>query len=376
MKLNSPIRLFVDAHVFDGKFQGTRTYIRELYRLLAQKEDLQIYLGAYDTDELRKQFQPADNIVFIPYRSRSPFIRLSVDIPRIIKNYDIRFAHFQYIVPLRKTCREIVTIHDVLYNDYPGEFSFFYRTLKQLLFGRSASRCEIVTTVSVYSKKAIQKYLHTAPDRVQVVPNGVSGKFFAPYDQKAVREWLFKKYGIGNFILYVSRIEPRKNHLALLEAFLDLRLFEKGYTLVLLGYESIPVPDFDRLLDSLPENIRNSIFINADLPDDDLLNFYRGASLFVYPSKAEGFGIPPLEAGAAKAPVICSNSSAMSDFSFFGENHIDPLNTGLLKQKMLQLLQYPPDEQSLNNISGVIRREYDWNASAEKLYSLILNNNQ
>ena len=92
----------------------------------------------------------------------------------------------------------------------------------------------------------------------------------------------------------------------------------KGFILSLIGHKSIAVPELDDMIDKLPGNIKQFICIIHETSDEDLLAFYAAATLFIYPSKAEGFGIPPLEAAALKTPVICSNTSGMSDFSFLG----------------------------------------------------------
>src|SRR6185369_10843899 len=123
--MNPPtgIKLFVDAHVFDSEFQGTRTFIKGIYTALAGQPGLTIYMAAFDIDNLRKNFPDQNNIVFIKYKSASGFRRLISDIPAIIRKYDIQYAHFQYITPLFKNCRFITTTHDVIFNEYPAEFS-------------------------------------------------------------------------------------------------------------------------------------------------------------------------------------------------------------------------------------------------------------
>src|SRR5688572_25067756 len=128
-----PVKLFVDAHVFDKEYQGTRTYIKELYTILSENPKLQIYMGAYDIENLKNNFPPAANIIYIKYNTRSAFSRLLYSIPSLLAKYGIEYAHFQYILPPVKKCRYIVTIHDVIFNEYPGEFSFPYRVSKKLL---------------------------------------------------------------------------------------------------------------------------------------------------------------------------------------------------------------------------------------------------
>ena len=376
MNNKEKIRIFVDAHTFDSEFQGSRTFIKEIYSLLSQKETLELYIGAYDTDQLEKSFPGINTIHFIKFKNRSSVLRLLFDIPAIIKKYRIRYAHFQYIIPVYKNCKYIVTIHDVLFREFPGEFSFFYRLSKTILYTIGAKRANILTTDSAYSKKSIQKYLGIEENKIHLIPIAVNDTYFTPYDKATAKAAVYKKYGVEKFILYVSRIEPRKNHALLLQSFIDLQLYLQGYHLVLLGHESIKTPAFDKIMNGLPQNIKSFLYIKSDIPDEDLLLFYRAATVFVYPSKAEGFGIPPLEAAAAKTPVLCSNTSAMSDFSFFGENHINPYSPESLKTSLLNTLNNPPDEITLSGIADTIQQRYSWQQSADNLHQLILDDNK
>ena len=376
MKTTGTIKLFADAHVFDGSFQGSRTFIKEIYTFLAEKEDVHLYLGAYDIENLKQYFPDKNNIFFVKYRSPSAFIRLGYNIPAIIKKYKIQYAHFQYIVPLIKNCRFIVTTHDVIFNEYPHEFSLSYRLVKRSLYKRAAKKADILTTVSEYSKRSIQKYLGTITKPIHVIPNGVSNLFFAEYDKERARKYIKTKFGVERIILFVSRLEPRKNHLLLLQAFLDLKLYEQGFYLVLIGHESIKTPAFDVLMNALPSASKSFVFTACNIDDADLLEFYRAATLFVYPSKAEGFGIPPLEAAAVRIPVLCSNTSAMSDFSFFGENHFDPNDNVLFKNKLAAMVNALPDERCLEDLAATIQAQYNWERSAEILYQLIKTDDQ
>lgn len=371
MNQRRPVRLLVDAHVFDDEFQGSRTFLKELYTFIARREGIRLYLAAFDTENLRKVFPPSDNIVYISFRSRSAWRRLLYEIPALIRQHQIDFAHFQYITPPIKNCKWIVTIHDVIFKDYPEEFTPTYRMIKKLLYKTSALRSDLVTTVSEFSKESIKKFLHTGRRPIYVIPNGVSPLFFQDFDPQKAKSAVAAKYGFHKFILYVSRIEPRKNHILLLKAWLELQLYLQECHLVFIGHQSIPVPELDRLLNQLPPDIRRFIFIGKDVDDEDLLGIYRAATLFVYPSRAEGFGIPPLEAAALKIPVLCSNTSAMKDFTFFNANHFDPNDYGQFRQKLKAMLESPPDAAFLSEVSGTIRREYSWESSAEKLAGLL-----
>ena len=373
MNPKQPLRLFVDAHVFDNEFQGTRTFLREIYLLLARREDIILFLAANDIENLKRIFPQRPNIHFIAYRTHSSLVRLSWEIPRLLKKHAIDYAHFQYICPLVKSCNYIVTLHDVIFSEYPEEFSRGYRIVKKFLYKRSAWMADIITTVSEYSSRSIRAFLEV-PSRIpiHIVPNGVGPKFFAPYDRQRSREYIANKYGVKKPILYVSRIEPRKNHVFLLQAYLQLELYKKGYYLVLLGSRTIRVPLFDKLLENLSPEMRHFIFMDSSVDDADLIEFYRAAEVFVYPSRAEGFGIPPLEAAALGVPVICSNSSAMEQFTFFGEYHIDPFDLQLLVSRLEAILIDLPSAERLKELSGIVAREYSWEHAEEAFYQAIV----
>lgn len=371
MKSSLPIKIFVDAHVFDGEFQGTRTFIKGIYTILAAKADVHLYLGANNIDILKTEFPAASNISYIKYKSKSSLGRLLYEIPAIIKKHNIQYAHFQYISPLRKTCKFIVTIHDLLFIDYPQEFPFLYRWIRTVIFRLSSVRADILSTVSQYSKECIHKHFRIDLNRIHIIPNGVSANFFQPYDRSAAKEFILKKYAIENFLLYVSRIEPRKNHILLVRAFIDLELYKQEIRLVLIGHKSITASVMDDFLDNLSSDIRRYIHVIYEINDNDLIAFYRAANIFIYPSKAEGFGIPPLEAAALKIPVLCSNTTAMSEFSFFRESFFDPFDYGSFKSKLSGIVNRPPEINELNHIAKLIGTQYSWDHSADTLYELI-----
>jgi glycosyltransferase involved in cell wall biosynthesis len=374
LKDTPKIKLFVEAHCFDKEHQGTRAFIKRLYTELstAFPEELELYLGAKNIENLQQEFKDIPGCKFIRYRSSTTLYRLLIEIPFLIRKHKINIAHFQYIAPFVKNCKFIVTTHDVLFKDFKSEFSFLYRLTRDLLFGHSLVNADIVTTVSEYSKRSIQNHFRLKAKSIYLTPNTVSDDFFKPYDKTLSRNYVKERFGLTKFILYVSRFEPRKNHFLLLSAYLDLKLHEKGYSLALLGHSSMPTPRFDDLLKSIPKEIRKLIFISESVNDQDLFHFYRGAELFVYPSKAEGFGLPPIEAGALKIPVICSNATAMNDFTFFGDYHTDPENQKLFTEKIDRIINHPPTDEELTKISGSISNKDPFRNGCRQLYQAIL----
>jgi len=365
------IRLLADAHVFDNGFQGTTSFIRGLYNELVKNEELEIFLAARDIQGLKQYFKD-ERFRFIALNSAGRFHRLLFELPSIIRKHEIDFAHFQYIVPPIKRCRYIVTIHDLLFKDFPGEFPYAYRQQKDFLFKRAARKADILTTVSSYSAKAIERHYRIPANKIIKTPNAVDPEFFELHDKSESKSYIRSRYGIENFLLYVSRLEPRKNHELLIRSFHELRLNEQGLGLVFIGQESISSPKLESILGKLPVAAKERIHWLEKIPPGDLVHFYNAARIFLYPSRAEGFGIPSLEAAALQTPVLCSNATAMKDFDFFGESLFDPSDEQGFRKKLMERLISPQSKEELSAISQVIRKKYCWKYSADQLFQSIM----
>ncbi len=370
--MKKKIKLFVDSHIFDDSLQGSRTYIKGLYSELI-KSDLNVmfYFGAYDIENLRNEFGIHQNVRYVKYLTKNKYVRLTVDIPYNILKHRIDIAHFQYISPLFKLSREILTIHDVLFLDFPDLFPPGYRFKNKVLFNKSARRADYLLTVSEYSRQRISTHFGIKAGNIHVISNGISSQYFN-YDRKLPD--IKAKYNVDKYLLYVSRIEPRKNHVLLLKAFIELELWKKDYKLVLIGHKALNSPLFESSLTQLNDTIRKYIILVDESYGDELKSFYRNCALFIYPSLAEGFGIPPLEAVASKVPVLCSNTTAMGDFSFLGDNLFNPQLINELKEKIL--LSLNDGKRDFSSDSEYVRSKYNWNNSASEFVKIFLRNSR
>lgn len=362
-KTATQINIFVDCHVFDGSFQGTTTYLKGIYLEMIKYKHIHYFFAAKDIDNLIAIFGIHDNVHFLKYKTDNKFYRLLFDIPNLIKTNKIDYAHFQYVVPPIKHCKYINTIHDVLFLDFPEYFSLFYRIKNNFLFKWSAKKSDIVLTVSEYSKVRIEQNFKIK--NLVVIPNAVDEAFYQEYDKSEMKDFVKEKFGIENYFLFVSRIESRKNHLTLLKVFVENDYY-KSKKLVFVGKKVNLNPNYLNYYNKLSNEIKNKIIHFDNLSFEDLLPVVRAADLSVYPSLAEGFGIPPLESLAANVPTVCSNSTAMSDFDFMDNYLFDPLNENDLKLKINLALN------SLNTVSPQqIKNNYNWQASALKLYKIV-----
>lgn len=367
MKNNKTIAIFVDCHVFDIGFQGTRTYIQGLYLELIKSEKFEFYFAAQNIQNLKAIFGDASNVHYLEYKSHNKYFRLLFDIPRLIKKNKIDYAHFQYRVPPIKFCKYIVSIHDILFLDFPEYFPKLNSLMNQILYSYSGRKSEIVLTGSYFSKERLEKHFKLNNVFVQVY--GVEDVFFEHYNKDEIVKQVKEKYAIANYIIYISRHEPRKNHYLLLKAFIELKLYQK-HDLLLIGDVTFRDSKFDDLIEALEPNIKSKIKLLNKVEFNEMIRLLRGAEVAIYPSIGEGFGLPPLESVAAQVPTICSNTTSMAEFTFFEDDFINPLDIEDIKRKLLHMLENP-DKKRLIELATFVKQKYNWNESATTFTEII-----
>jgi len=355
------MKILVDAYVFDCGFQGTSSYIYGLYTALINSENASVTFCASEQKKLHTYF-PQSNAHFIKPKFKSRMLQMLLGYTLQTKNCDYDFVHFQYYVPPIKKCRYIVTIHDILFIHFRKYFSTFQRLLYKFLFKYSAKKSDVVLTVSPYSKTRISKEFSIAENKIGITPNAVMDSPLIDIDVK-------KKYSLRKYIHFVSRFEKRKNHISLLKSYIKLKLYE-NYDLVFIGRikDKSENKCYNELLQIVPKHILQHIRFFQDISNEELNAFYQQSSCFVYPSFAEGFGIPPLEAGINGCKVLCSNQTAMADFDFF-KYQFNPNIPDELEKRLMEIIadeNYPFEE-----IKQSISKKYNWNKTSETFFNIL-----
>jgi glycosyltransferase involved in cell wall biosynthesis len=364
-------KIFIEAHAFDHGFEGSATYLAGLYRSLLKcyPDQYSLVVGGQHPEKAIAALGSPPQAIPAKYRSRNRITRLSIEVPRILRETKPDFAHFQYFTPIVKSCRWIVTIHDVLFNDFPQYFPLPYRGVRNLLFPLSASRADILATVSPYSRDRISHWYGIPSERILVTPNGVE---LSKVDNRARTSARAEGQPNGRYLICVSRFEPRKNQIAVLNAFLAMELWRRDLSLVFVGARTLKSPEFDKALANAPDGARRKVHILPSVSAEALVGLFAGAEAAVYPSLAEGFGLPPLEALGMGIPSICANVTAMADFDVLQNFFFDPACTGSLEKKLADILANPKKAQA-DAVDGAWRlgQQYSWSASAEILHRAI-----
>jgi glycosyltransferase involved in cell wall biosynthesis len=327
-------RIGVDFHVFDGKFQGSRSHLLGLYaEMVALCPQYHFYFFLEQTKALARM--PAfrrSNVSIVHMPHANPLRRLAWQLPQLRRQFQLDILHTQYMLPLGSRRGSAVTIHDVLFEPFPEFFEPLFVLRSRLMMRWAARRADMLFTVSDYSRQEISQRYGIEPARIGLLHNAVDGaQFFAgPQGQEHVtRRGLL----CGQYFLTVGRIEPRKNHAAILRAYALLP--GTPPPLVIVGQRDFGYADFEPALKALPATHR--VHVLSDVDDQALPALYRHALALIYPSLAEGFGMPPLEGLASGVPVITSRNTAIPEVMGDAGLLIDPTNITELAQAMEQV---------------------------------------
>jgi len=216
-----------------------------------------------------------------------------------------------YLIKPSKSGKKIITVCDMSFRRFPE--TLMPKNLLNLRknFEKSLDIVDAVITISEFSKSEFLNYYPDFNKPIFVTKMGIDD-FLKKNNSKSEIESVLSRYHLPqDYILHVGTIEPRKNLLFLLKAFSKLQNDYPDLKLVLVGAKGWLGTQFDKALSQL--KLKDNVCFPGFVSDKDLPAIYKGAKLFVFPSRYEGFGIPPLEAMSCGTPVLASNIPVMKE---------------------------------------------------------------
>lgn len=247
------------------------------------------------------------------------------------------FHSLDILSPLANKAKVITTVHDISWLIFDDKTMPDKRRLYKQA-SRSLQRSRVIIADSNFTKKEILKYFSfLTEDKIKVVYLGVS-ETFRPLD-KLFLEDMKKKYGWGDFILYIGALDKdRKNLGRLIEAYSILKRKKQiKEKLVLCGKKSKYSKELLNLVEKF--NLSKDIIVfNKWIFEDNIPILYNMAKLLVYPSLYEGFGLPILEAMACGTPVITSRISSMPEVGGDACLYINPYDVDNLADEMQKVI--------------------------------------
>jgi glycosyltransferase involved in cell wall biosynthesis len=334
-----PLRIGIDVHCLGGQEGGNDTYYRALVTGLASLPSQHQFICYYVNPETRQHVRTNGTFTLRQLYPAHPVVRIPATLPWQMRQDRLDVFHSQYTVPPFAKCKTVTTIHDLAYEHFPEFFPLSQKLWFKALMRPSARRADHIITVSEHSKQDIVQTYGIPPDKITVTYCSVSEEF-TPREKDRAREELARSYRLeGDFILYVGRLQARKNLPRLVDAFADLRKAGSRHKLLLVGKRDFMFKALSSHIQEL--GLQETVLMPGYVPTGDLPSFYGAADVFVYPSIYEGFGLPVLEAMACGVPVITSRGSALEEVAGGAALLIDPFDERSIAKALMRVLQDP-----------------------------------
>ena len=365
-------RIGVDFHTWDGIFQGSRSHILGIYReaiTLAPDFDFIFFLD--DPASLRAAHPEfsAPNVSLIHMAHRPGPWRLGVQLPWFQWRHRIDLLHTQYRLPFLRMGDCAVTIHDILFETHPRFFLGLYVWEAKFTFRHAARRAKVLFTVSEFSKHEIATRYGVSPERIHVTCNGVDKQRFYPAADPDPR---LAELGLSHrgYLLTVGRLEPRKNHGTLIQAYAQLPA--DAPPLIIVGQRDF---GYDQIFQRIREAaLQDRVRVLQNVSDELLPVIVRHARIFVFPSFAEGFGIPVAEAMASGVPVITSNNTSLAEIAGGAALYASP-NDCTEIVRLLRCVLSDGNLFSTMAAKGIDQaRKFKWHSSAQVLINAFRRN--
>jgi glycosyltransferase involved in cell wall biosynthesis len=368
---------------FDGKraannLTGLGNYSRSLIGQLAQffpQNQYFVYTPKIKDRPQIKAFFNLQNVRFVLPSSSFNFLWRTLRIKKQLLSDKIDLYHgLSHEIPLglkQIGVPSIVTIHDLIFLKFPHYFGRIDRFIYTLKSRYACVNADKIVAISEQTKKDIISFFDIDEDKIEVVYQSCDDSFKTPVSN-AFKQQVKEKLSLpAQYILTVGTIEARKNLVTLIKALANV---SADYKLVVVGketaYKLLVLNEIENL------SLKDRVIFLKDVPFNELPAVYQMASVFIYPSFYEGFGIPIIEALYAQVPVIAATGSCLEEAGGTGSLYINPedpkelagtinrvLNDGQLqaemKQKGLSYVQRFNSDKIASDMMTVYQKVYE-----------------
>src|SRR5213594_3514269 len=352
---------------------GVGTYIWNLVRNLAAMDSTNEYLLLGSQRNFHELGPLPVNFKQLYQPEEETLWRHHITVPFALRRRNLDLVHVpHHEAPLFSAFKMVVTIHDCVHLLFPHEDSSKFRNYRTYLYTkRVVESAKHVLAVSKSTKEDLINILALPESKISVVYNALDERFafnHTPDERKHVLE----RYQLKDpFVLYSGKIRPHKNLQRLIEAFAVLKseLIEderyKNLKLIIIGDE-LSKHQYLRLT-VIRSGAQQDVRFFGFVPYPILRVFYQSAQLFAFPSLYEGFGLPPLEAMANRAPVLASNTSSLPEVLEDAALLVNPENVFEIARGMKSILldKNLRDRLVARGVKQVMK--FSWKLAAERV---------
>ncbi len=345
---------------------GPETYECSLIRALAELDSDNEYhifcLGPEARDAIGvKQGNVHYHVMWPPIR----WISLPISIPLSLRRQRVDFYHATFVPPPLSRLPYLFTMHDVTPLAYPHFYPPAIQKRLATLIRRGLQRARLILCVSQNALETTAEMLNVSPERMTVVYHGVD-PLYRPIPTDEAHHRMRQTYGIDRpYVLFVGKLELRKNIQRLLEAYAMFRRQTAADVLLVLAGRRTYAPELiDQTLEKL--GIREQVIELGYVAPSDMPSLYSGADVFLFATLWEGFGIPVLESMACATPVITSRVSCLPEIVGDAAILVDPTSVDQIAEAIGRLHRDPTLRQTLVERGLKRASQFTWQRCAQQ----------
>lgn len=367
-----------------GKRTGVEEYtIRLLEQLFEvdQENTYILFFNAYRKELIDLSWAQKYSHVSISYhRIPNKLLNLSLwyfrwpKIDQLIGGVDVLFLPNVNFCAVSDKSKVVMTLHDLSFERYKRTFSWKHRFWHYFINPkRLCQRADHIVTVSEATCNDLaETYAISGSAHVSIVHNGVKDTAQTTFMNKR-REEINLKFSLPEeYILYFGTIEPRKNISSIIHAYEHLRSKEKvkknTLKLVVAGNEGWKGREVMKIIAS--STYAADIIVTGAVNEEEKSVIFNNAKIFLYPSLYEGFGFPPLEAGASHIPVITSHTSSLPELVGPYAIMIDPLRSDEVATALQSLLTDPDLYKYIATSAKINTHNFMWTRCAKEMNNI------
>ena len=385
------MRVAIDVRSLEiHRTRGLGRYARNLVNSISQIDSENEYLLFYRRGIKRDNLEVGDN-----FKGRNVLLKRCKSLHRldeimgqsllpmeILLNGRVDVFHsLSSVIPYLKTCKFVVTVPDLIpfvLNEKKIDKLLLNLRFREWLWMKSLRKADSIITFSENSKKDIIELLGIPEEKIEVIYLSADARFGPVRDRQVIAK-IMERYSVRKkFILYLGGFAGHKNIERLVRAFYEFSLSSDGeWQLLLAGKlpdEKIenaddwtinePVQKTKSLITKL--GLDAKVIFTGFVPEEDLPTLYSAASVFVFPSLYEGFGLPPLEAMACGTPVVASNTSSLPEVIGDAGVLVNPFSIDEIVGAMRSVLKSKSRQREMSYKGMERARRFSWEETARK----------
>jgi glycosyltransferase involved in cell wall biosynthesis len=287
------------------------------------------------------------------------------------ENLDVYFSPTSYIIPAihnPKKLKVVMTVHDLVAFLFPQRHNKKAVFTEKFTLQKALKKVVKVLSVSENTKRDLVNRFNCKDNLVDIVSNAAS-EIYEPIPEEIYDHFKDAHNLPEKFIFCAGTLEPRKNYPTLLRGFAEVVKKMPDVKLLIAGKRGWMFDEIYKTVHDL--GIDDNVRFLGYVPERDLVYLYNLATVFVWPSLYEGFGIPPLEAMQSGCPVITSNTSSLPEVVGKGAITVDPYDEKELADAMIKVLKDSELSKELIRKGFNQSRKFSWKLSADRFLDII-----